>query len=108
VGFVSTLTSDREVPNTGVLSRLSTTAEVGSADSALPEQPTLGPEAANTVLARWSLGFVQGMFRFIVSAWWILPVPVLFSLWRQFRTWEGCASCRSAHLTKVPSPFDVH
>ena len=35
---------------------------------------------------------------FLRTAWWLLPVPILFSLWRQFRTVPVCVHCGSRDL----------
>ena len=35
---------------------------------------------------------------FIRVAWWLLPLPIVFSCWRQFRTVPVCAHCASRNL----------
>jgi hypothetical protein len=41
---------------------------------------------------------------FLKTAWWVLPLPILFSLWRQFRGYEVCGHCGSRELVPVVVP----
>ncbi len=44
---------------------------------------------------------LQKTIAFVRVAWWLLPIPIVFSLWRQFRTVPICAHCQSANLVAV-------
>ena len=41
---------------------------------------------------------------FLKTAWWVLPLPILFSLWRQFRGFEVCGHCGARELVPVAVP----
>jgi len=41
---------------------------------------------------------------FLKTAWWVLPIPILFSLWRQFKPHEVCGHCGARELVPVVSP----
>lgn len=42
---------------------------------------------------------------FLRSAWWVLPIPILFSLWRQMSKRVGCPKCGSREL--IPAPEEA-
>ena len=42
---------------------------------------------------------------FLRSAWWALPIPILFSLWRQMSKRDGCPKCGSRKL--IPAPEEA-
>lgn len=52
-------------------------------------------------LIGWLLGLVLA---FVRSAWWVLPIPILFSLWRQLGTRPVCRSCGSPQLIEIATP----
>jgi len=41
---------------------------------------------------------------FLKTAWWVLPLPILFSLWRQFKGIEVCGRCGSRELVPGVGP----
>jgi hypothetical protein len=41
---------------------------------------------------------------FLRTAWWVLPLPILFSLWRQRRKYPVCAACGSRTVVPVVAP----
>ncbi len=41
---------------------------------------------------------------FLRTAWWVLPLPILFSLWRQRKRYEVCRVCGSRDLVPVVAP----
>jgi len=60
-----------------------------------------GRERANGVVMQFGSWLIQKTIAFVQVAWWLLPIPIVFSLWRQFRTVPVCAHCRSANLAVV-------
>jgi hypothetical protein len=40
--------------------------------------------------------------RFVTTFWWILIVPLGFSIWRQRAKYLGCPDCKSRRLLEVP------
>jgi hypothetical protein len=41
------------------------------------------------------------LLNFLRTAWWVLPLPFAFSLWRQFKKHPVCAACGSRELAPV-------
>jgi hypothetical protein len=41
---------------------------------------------------------------FLKAAWWVLPIPIFFSLWRQLKHYEVCRVCGSRDLVPVVAP----
>jgi hypothetical protein len=60
-------------------------------DQGARSNPTL--QVSNWIRAKVAL--------FLRSAWWVLPIPILFSLWRQTSKRDGCPKCRSRKLIPV-------
>jgi hypothetical protein len=60
-----------------------------------------GPESARSVVMQIGGWIMQKAIAFVRVAWWLLPIPIVFSLWRQFRTVPICAHCDSANLVAV-------
>ena len=46
---------------------------------------------------------VDRFVQFVRVAWWALPIPLLFSLWRQFATRPACARCGSRRIVEAAS-----
>ena len=44
------------------------------------------------------------VFGFIKTAWWVLPIPIIFSIWRQAKHFEVCRVCGSRDLVAVVAP----
>jgi hypothetical protein len=72
------------------------------------EQPveTVAPDNRNTQspgmrFALWARSIVLDFLR---TAWWVLPLPILFSLWRQRRKYPVCAACGSRTVVPVVAP----
>lgn len=40
---------------------------------------------------------------FLKVAWWVLLLPIGFSIWRQWSTYPVCAACGSRRLGEVPT-----
>ncbi len=68
---------------------------------AAPAEPAPRPSSVVAGVIEWVLGAVLD---FVRSFWWVLPIPVAFSVWRQFATHPGCLACGSRNL--VPIEYD--
>lgn len=74
------------------------TADATPASTAY-DDPSTG-ETGAPMLAR----LLDVVVAFLKAAWWVLPVPVAFSMWRQWRTYPVCRACGSRDLTEVTTP----
>ena len=103
-GVVSVLATATPAPEAPELQRMALSA-VGSSE-AIPT-PAQAEETSTSSghglrLAVWARDRVLDFLR---VAWWVLPIPMVFSVWRQFAEREGCAHCSSGRLTPVePEP----
>lgn len=52
-------------------------------------------------LLGWLLDIVLA---FVKAAWWVLPIPLVFSLWRQSRHYGECRACGSRALDELVTP----
>ncbi len=73
------------------------------ADHPANVQPTES-RASQSVGVLFTAWITRSTLDFLKSAWWVLPIPILFSLWRQFRGYEVCGQCGSRELV----PVEVH
>jgi hypothetical protein len=73
-------------------------ADAGPA-STVNEDPSTGNDGT-PMLAR----LLDVVVAFLRTAWWVLPVPIAFSIWRQWRTYPACRACGSRDLTEVATP----
>lgn len=100
-GVTSLFTSAGPAPKAPELQRMALSV-VGPSE-AVPA-PVAQPEESSTSggtglrFAVWARDLALDFLR---VAWWVLPIPVLFSLWRQVAEREGCAHCRSGRLIPV-------
>jgi hypothetical protein len=60
-----------------------------------------GSQSFGMLFATWA---TRNIVDFLKYAWWMLPLPILFSLWRQFRGYEVCGHCGSRGLVPVVVP----
>lgn len=90
----ATTTAAAGVPG---MSRLSTvTAEPVEQSAAVThEHEPAPPRTVAVTVGGW---LVERLARFIQVAWWALPIPLLFSLWRQFAKRPTCARCGSRRI----------
>ena len=103
VGLVAGIWSAATSSSTHTLSRAIQTITLSSVESV--EQP-VGPAVADNPSARslrmefvaWARGL---LLNFLGTAWWVLPLPIAFSLWRQFKKHQVCAACGSRQLAPV-------
>ncbi len=97
VGTWNAITSPTETDDAASPTTLSavTAASEAPVDPQASASNTGGSRAVALQIGAWirakSLAFLR-------TAWWLLPVPILFSLWRQFRTVPVCAHCGSRDL----------
>jgi hypothetical protein len=66
---------------------------------AIPEAPVSGGSDSQTVA--WLTRIIVA---FLKAAWWVLPIPIAFSVWRQWSTYPVCVACGSRRLGEVPTP----
>jgi hypothetical protein len=59
---------------------------------------TLGTQSTGVLFMTW---FTKTLADFLKTAWWVLPIPIIFSLWRQFRPYEVCGHCGERELVPV-------
>ena len=57
-----------------------------------------GSQSLGLLFTTWA---TRNIVDFLKYAWWVLPLPILFSLWRQFRGFEVCGHCGSRELVPV-------
>lgn len=62
------------------------------------QKETRVPQSTGMQLFTWS---TRALVDFLKTAWWVLPIPILFSLWRQFRGYEVCGHCGARELVPV-------
>lgn len=72
--------------------------------SAVSEAPVTGAivthdhGAPRNVVAQVGGWVIDRVVQFVKAAWWTLPIPVLFSMWRQVAKRPVCARCGSRRL----------
>lgn len=103
-GLVSVVATSGPAPEAPELQRMALSV-VGEAD-AIPTATEPGESSSTgNVGLRFAVWGRDVLLDFLRVAWWVLPFPMLFSLWRQFAEREGCAHCGSRHLVAVdPHP----
>jgi len=57
-----------------------------------------GSQSVGVLFTSW---ITKSIADFLKTAWWVLPIPILFSLWRQFRGYEVCGHCGNRELVPV-------
>ena len=103
VGLVAGFWSAATSSSNPALSRAVQAVTLSSVEAA--EQPA-APAAADNPSARGlqmdSLAWAKDLLlKFLRTAWWVLPLPIGFSLWRQFKKHPVCAACGSRELVPV-------
>lgn len=77
------------------MSRLSAVAVEPVEQSAVVTHDPAPPRSVAVSVGSW---LVERLARFVRVAWWALPIPLLFSLWRQFAKRPACAHCGSRRI----------
>ena len=62
---------------------------------------TSGSQSTGMLFISW---ISRTLADFLKTAWWVLPLPILFSVWRQFKHYEVCGRCGSRELVPVLVP----
>jgi len=78
-------------------------SSVQSAD-ALPARTVNDPPAAGGPGSQFLGWLLDVAVAFLKTAWWALPIPIAFSIWRQSRAHPVCRACGSRTLTEVITP----
>ncbi|NIM52646.1 MAG: hypothetical protein GTO22_25945 [Gemmatimonadales bacterium] len=102
-GIWNTVTSSRASPEPPQFAQLANaTAPSAEEPSAAPTTTSEGPRGIVVQVGGW---LIDRIWSFLRVAWWVLPIPILFSMWRQFSTHPACAHCGSRRLTPVEETF---
>ena len=62
---------------------------------------TSGSQSTGMLFLTW---ITRTVADFLKTAWWVLLLPILFSVWRQFKGYEVCGHCGSRELAPVVAP----
>jgi hypothetical protein len=101
-GTWSAITSPKEEPISRALQSLSlTTAQ--PADQSVADPQTTSRESQSPGM-RVADSVYASVISFLKSAWWVLPIPIFFSIWRQLKHYEVCRVCGSRELVPVIAP----
>lgn len=105
-GIWSAITTPPHDDDRSAVRRLAVTVVQSETDPATPPSSEYRSEEGLGMRAMtWAR---DAVWRFVRTAWWVLPLPLLFSLWRQFATREACIGCHSRRLEPMepaPDPF---
>jgi len=100
-GLWSAVTSPSSEPLGRSVQSLALSAMHTAGPEAAPATTDEPPRSASDDVPGWALGFIVAFLR---RAWWVLPIPILFSFWRQSRTTAVCHSCGSPQLAEILTP----
>ncbi len=101
-GTWAAATSPSEAPISRALRSLSlTTAQ--PADQPVQDAETTSRESQSPGM-RIADAIYGGLISFLKTAWWVLPIPIFFSIWRQLKHYEVCRVCGSRDLVPVVAP----
>ena len=95
VGLVAGAWSAATSSSSPALSRAIQTVTLSSVESVeQPVEPAVvdNPNAQSLPMEFVALGR-RLLLNFLQIAWWVLPLPFAFSLWRQFKKHPVCAAC---------------
>jgi hypothetical protein len=76
-------------------------AQAAQQPAEIEQTETSGSQSTGVLFVTW---FTSTLIDFLKTAWWVLPIPVLFSLWRQFKPYEVCGHCGARELVPVEVP----
>lgn len=63
-----------------------------------PAVPTADLAAPRNIAVQIGGWLVDRLVQFLRVAWWALPIPILFSTWRQGKKYPVCVHCGSRRL----------
>ncbi|UCD23909.1 MAG: hypothetical protein JSW51_12890 [Gemmatimonadota bacterium] len=103
IGLIAGVWSAATSSSSPTLSRAMQTitlSTVESVDQPLESSAATNPNASSLRMefVTWARGVLLDFLR---TAWWVLPLPIAFSLWRQFKKRPVCAACGSRELVPV-------
>lgn len=101
VGLVAGVWSAATSSSDPSLSRALQVVTQSSAVEPPAESATAGNRNTQSLQVRsavWARGLLLDFLR---TAWWVLPLPLAFSFWRQFKKRQVCAACGSRRLAPV-------
>jgi hypothetical protein len=101
-GLWSAATSpSREPLNRSMQSMALSVVHPANTPPATSDAATPPAGGTGTQLIGWLINLAVA---FVKAAWWVLPVPVAFSLWRQMRSFPACRACGSRELEELLTP----
>ncbi|MGD8726505.1 MAG: hypothetical protein PVH40_02615 [Gemmatimonadales bacterium] len=106
VGMIVGVSSTIEGPASPAGAGVTALTAVTSLEAA-PQPPGMALDrgARQSVTLRISNWIRGKLGLFLRSAWWVLPIPILFSVWRQASKRAGCPKCGSRKL--IPAPEEA-
>lgn len=99
-GAWQALTESSDTAPNAVASALSIAAPASDATASPPAITQAGPRNVVLEVGDW---LIRRMFGFLKVAWWAVPIPLAFSLWRQRTKYPVCAHCGSRRLIPAAS-----
>lgn len=94
VGLWQAATTSAPIDVPGMARLSAVTAEPVEQTAAVTHEPA-PPRNVAVSVGGW---LVERLAEFVRVAWWALPIPLLFSLWRQFARRPTCARCGSRRI----------
>jgi hypothetical protein len=80
------------------LSRVLQSVTLSAAQPAETQTEARRSESTGMLFMTW---ITRTLADFLKTAWWVLPIPILFSVWRQFKGYEVCGHCGARELVPV-------
>jgi hypothetical protein len=101
-GVWSAVTAPSPSPlNRTVQTMALSSVQTANADGVAGAEDAPASGGAGSQFLEWLLDVVVV---FLKTAWWVLPIPLAFSIWRQWRTYPVCRRCGARDLTEVITP----
>jgi hypothetical protein len=101
-GTWSAITSPSDQPITRALQSFAlTSGQPGDLPAEDPLRRSGQSQSPGVRLVDAAYGLIGGFLR---TAWWVLPLPILFSIWRQRKRYEVCRVCGSRDLVPIVAP----
>lgn len=97
-GMWSAATSAARSPLSRAAPSLTLSSVSAAPAEAVPESAPAGGTSSQTLV--W---LTHVIVAFLKAAWWVLPIPIAFSIWRQWSPYPVCAACGSRQLGEVPT-----
>ena len=97
-GTLSAVKSESGPSLSRVLQSVTLSSAQPAAQPADVQTEARGTESTGVLFMTWITGTLAD---FLKTAWWVLPIPILFSVWRQFKGYEICGHCGERELVPV-------